>query len=121
MRTLTGHGTIILAIMYLALLIADHYNPTMDFINNGVTKVLILILCMLSAYNAGLVISRERTRVRRREEKRRAARAASRHRHEAPSINQKPFRGPERLLFNPFVRRSASPRAERALPFRPDP
>lgn len=73
MKTLTGHGAIILTLMYIALLIADHYNPTMDFINNSVTKGLILLLCLFSVYNAVVVVSRERARARRREEKRRQA------------------------------------------------
>jgi succinate dehydrogenase hydrophobic anchor subunit len=78
MKTLTGHGTIILAIMYAALLIADHYNPTMDFVNNNVTKALILILCLFAVYHAILTLSRERARVRRREEKKREALRARR-------------------------------------------
>ena len=78
MKTLTGHGAIILSIMYAALLIADHYNPTMDFINNSITKALLLILGLFSVYNAAVVISRERARVRRREEKKREALKARR-------------------------------------------
>ena len=73
MKTLTGHGTIVLTLMYITLLIVDHYNPTMDFINNNVTKALLLLLCLFAVYNAVLVLSRERARARRREEKLREA------------------------------------------------
>ncbi len=73
MKTLAGHGTIVLTLMYVTLMIVDHYNPAMDFINNSVTKTLLLILCLFAVYNAVLVLSRERARVRQRENARRAS------------------------------------------------
>ncbi len=73
MKTLAGHGSIVLTLMYVTLLIVDHYNPTMDFINNNVTKALLLVLSLFAVYDAVLVLSRERARVRRREQKRREA------------------------------------------------
>jgi hypothetical protein len=78
MKTLAGHGSIILTLMFVTLLIVDRYNPTMDFINNNVTKALILLLCLFSVYDAVLVLSGARARVRRREEKRREALRAKR-------------------------------------------
>ena len=47
MKTISGHGVVILSLMYLTLLIFDHFNPAMSFINNGITKTLLLILCAL--------------------------------------------------------------------------
>lgn len=51
-----AHAAIILTLMLLTLLIFDYFNPTMDFINNIISKVMIGVLCVLSLFNAGLLI-----------------------------------------------------------------
>lgn len=51
-----AHAAIILVLVLLTLLILDYINPTMDFINNSITKVMIGVLCVLSFVNAFFVL-----------------------------------------------------------------
>lgn len=43
------HATILFAALFLTLLILDRYNPSMDFISSGVSKLFLLgfVLCAL--------------------------------------------------------------------------
>lgn len=41
-----SHCSLILAIMLITLTVVDRFNPSMDFINNDISKLLILILCV---------------------------------------------------------------------------
>ena len=36
------HATIVFAALFLTLLVLDHYNPSMDFISSGVSKLFLL-------------------------------------------------------------------------------
>jgi len=45
--SLIPHGTIILAVMMITFYITDRYNRPMAFINNDLTKVLLLIMSVL--------------------------------------------------------------------------
>ncbi len=51
-----AHAMIVLTLMLITLLIFDYFNPSMDFINNTMTKAMIGILCLLCLLNAGLVL-----------------------------------------------------------------
>ncbi len=51
-----AHAAIILALVLLTLLIFDYFNPSMDFINNTMSKVIIGMLCLLGFLNAFLVL-----------------------------------------------------------------
>lgn len=47
LMSLLSHACLILAMMLITLLIVDRFNPSMDFINNDISKLLILALCVL--------------------------------------------------------------------------
>ncbi|MBQ7038195.1 MAG: hypothetical protein IJN61_03695 [Clostridia bacterium] len=51
-----AHAAIVLILVLLTLLVFDYFNPSMDFINNAMTKVMIGVLCALSFLNAYLVL-----------------------------------------------------------------
>lgn len=51
-----AHAAIVLILVLLTLLVFDYFNPSMDFINNAMTKVMIGVLCVLSFLNAYLVL-----------------------------------------------------------------
>ena len=44
---LTRHLTVILALMFLVFLVLDQFNPLMNFIDNGISRVLLAALCVL--------------------------------------------------------------------------
>lgn len=46
---LLSHACIILVLMLLVLLVVDRFNPVMGFINNDITKLMILALCVIAA------------------------------------------------------------------------
>lgn len=52
-----AHAAIVLALVLITLLIFDYCNPTMDFINNAMTKGLIGCLCLISLFNVGLLLT----------------------------------------------------------------
>lgn len=51
-----AHAAISLTLVLITLLIFDYFNPSMDFINNTITKVMIGVYCLLSLINAGFVL-----------------------------------------------------------------
>ncbi len=51
-----AHAAIILVLVLATLLIFDYFNPSMDFINNSMTKVMIGVFCVLSLLNAFSVL-----------------------------------------------------------------
>lgn len=59
---LFAHTAIVLALFLLTLVVFDYFNPSMDFINNTITKVIIGILCLICLANAGLVLIATRRR-----------------------------------------------------------
>ena len=46
MRKLLGHTTVILGIMFLVFLILDQFNPLMNFVDNGISRWLLALLCL---------------------------------------------------------------------------
>lgn len=52
-----AHACVILVLVLLTLLIFDHLNPTMDFINNPIAKCFIALLCVLSFVVSLLVLA----------------------------------------------------------------
>lgn len=56
MKRIFAHAAIVLTLALLTLLIFDYFNPSMDFINNTITKVMIGVLCIISIINAGFVL-----------------------------------------------------------------
>ncbi len=51
-----AHAAIILVLVLVTLLIFDYFNPSMDFINNTITKVMLGVFCIISFLNAFLVL-----------------------------------------------------------------
>lgn len=52
-----AHACVILVLVLLTLLIFDHLNPSMDFINNPIAKCFIALLCVLSFVVSLLVLA----------------------------------------------------------------
>ena len=46
LRTILPHLTVILAFMFLAFLVLDQFNPLMNFIDNDISRWLLLALCL---------------------------------------------------------------------------
>jgi len=76
LRKLLPHGAIIISLMYLVFFCIDRVNTAMAFINNDITKVLLLVLCIISSINAGLIIADDRKRIRARRQREVQQRAA---------------------------------------------
>lgn len=75
MRRLLAHCAIIISGMYLVFFFIDRVNPAMSFIDNNITKGLLVALSVLSVVNAIQVIAQTRRelrrKIRRREQERR--------------------------------------------------
>lgn len=68
---LFGHAAIIISLMYFVFFFIDRVNAPMAFINNGITKMLLFILCVLSIFNSVRLISADRREERRKMQARR--------------------------------------------------
>lgn len=66
LRKLFAHVAIIISCMYVVFYLIDRVNPAMSFIDNDITKPLLLVLGLLSIINAIQVIADERRKLRRR-------------------------------------------------------
>ena len=78
LRKRLPHAAIILSGMYLVFFLIDRVNGAMSFINNGITKRLLLILCAISVVNAIYLIRDNRKKLRQQ-----LARAAARRKQQA--------------------------------------
>ena len=45
-KAILSHLTVILALMFLAFLILDQFNPMMNFVDNGISRWLLAALCL---------------------------------------------------------------------------
>ncbi len=45
-RTLLSHLTVILGIMFIVFLVLDQFNPMMNFVDNDISRWLLLALCV---------------------------------------------------------------------------
>lgn len=52
LRDILPHGAIILSLMMIVFYILDQFNDAMAFINNRITKSLLIILSLVSIINA---------------------------------------------------------------------
>lgn len=59
LMSLLSHACLILAMMLITLLIVDRFNPSMDFINNDISKLIILALCVFGMMLALLFLIRQ--------------------------------------------------------------
>lgn len=65
LRKIFPHVTIVLCNMYIVFYCIDRVNSAMSFIDNSITKALLLILSLLSIVNAIFLIRDERRKVTR--------------------------------------------------------
>ena len=70
MRKYLSHAAIILSLFYLTLFVIDKIINAMSFIDNSITKSLLLVLCAVAAANAVLTIRDERRKLLRMQKKR---------------------------------------------------
>lgn len=78
MRKLLPHVTIVMCLMYVVFFGIDRVNSAMAFIDNEITKWLLLVLCLFSIVEAIWLIADDRRRERRRQKRRAARRRAAR-------------------------------------------
>ena len=55
---LLPHAAILLCNMYVVLYLIDRVNPAMNFIDNGLTKGLLLLMCAVALVNARRLVAR---------------------------------------------------------------
>lgn len=84
LRKILPHAAIVISGMYLVFFLIDRVNSAMGFINNDITKRLLLILCAISVVNALYLIRDDRKRLRQQQ-----ARAAARRKQQAQAANNK--------------------------------
>lgn len=58
LRGILPHLVIILAGIFLVFLILDQYNPTMEFVGNPISSILLALFCLLSII-AGILLARD--------------------------------------------------------------
>ena len=46
LHTFLSHTTVILSLMFIVFLILDQFNPMMNFVDNGLSRWLLLALCL---------------------------------------------------------------------------
>ena len=49
LRRILSHLTVILALVFLAFLVLDQFNPMMNFIDNDISRWLLAALCLCGA------------------------------------------------------------------------
>lgn len=67
LRKLLPHAAIILSLMYFVFFGIDRVNTAMDFINNDITKFLLVALGVIAVIDAMLLIHDDRRRERARQ------------------------------------------------------
>ncbi len=67
LRKLLCHGSIVISVMYFVFFGIDRVNTAMCFIDNEITKVLLVVLGVFSIINACILIHEDRVRERRRQ------------------------------------------------------
>ena len=82
LRKILPHVSIVLCNMYIVFYLIDRVNSAMAFINNDITKALLLILCVISTVNSSFLILDERRRIAARNRKRALAAKARQRRSE---------------------------------------
>ena len=66
LKKLLAHCAIIISGMYIVFFFIDRVNPAMGFIDNDITKPLLLALALISIINAIQVIAAERKKLKRK-------------------------------------------------------
>ena len=99
-RKILPHAAIILSAMYLVFFCIDRVNTAMAFINNDMTKILLLVLCLVSVVNALLLIKDERKKTRLAQQQARQ-RAAARQQTQRPQPRPVPRSDYDRRDYDP--------------------
>ena len=73
LRKILPHVTIVMCNMYIVFYLIDRVNSAMAFINNGITKALLLVMCIISIVNSLYLIRDERRRINALKRRRAAA------------------------------------------------
>ena len=60
LRTILNHAAIVLSLMYLVFFVIDRINNAMEFINNDITKALLVLLALIAIINAEIALHRKR-------------------------------------------------------------
>lgn len=68
LRGILPHLVIILAGIFLVFLILDQYNPTMEFVGNPISSILLALFCLLSII-AGILLAKDNRQRAREEQK----------------------------------------------------
>lgn len=66
LKKLLAHCAIIISGMYIVFFLIDRVNPAMGFIDNDITKPLLLVLSLIAIINAIQVIAAERKKLWRK-------------------------------------------------------
>ena len=74
LKRLIPHAVIIISAMYAVFFFIDRVNASMAFINNPITKGLMLLFCVLASFDAVRLIRSDRRRTRILEQRRQKAR-----------------------------------------------
>lgn len=96
LRRMLPHAVILICNMYVVFFLIDRVNPAMNFIDNGLTKGLLLLLSAAGIFDALLLI-RYPTPARRSVPARRSApaRQSAPPRYPAPRRSEEPYRARE--------------------------
>ena len=62
LERLLPHGAILICNMYIVFYLIDRVNTAMNFIDNGLTKSLLLVLCAVTPFNAWALLKGPRRR-----------------------------------------------------------
>ncbi len=54
---LLPHLSIILCVVFMVFLVLDQYNPTMNFVGNEISQVMLWVLCISSVVNAVITVA----------------------------------------------------------------
>ncbi len=89
LERLLPHGAILICNMYIVFFLIDRVNQAMNFIDNGLTKGLLLILCAIALFNAWRLLKPAPVPARRTAPARQGTRTSStgtaRRAYDAPS------------------------------------
>lgn len=105
LRKLLPHAAIILSGMYVVFFLIDRVNSAMAFINNNITKRLLLALCIIAVIESIWLIRDERRRARQQAARAEAARIEAERRMQARERDRYYWDEPRRTNDYPRYRR----------------
>ena len=88
-KGILSHGAILICNMYIVFFLIDRVNTAMCFIDNGITKTLLAIMCVLSAIASISLIRARKKAEEARERRKRKARRMKRQKAESKTNTEK--------------------------------